>query len=82
MTLPYDIARCAGRMATSATPGAPAISIECLDCQRRTSTGRPDGMQTMMGPPPFERGQCPLRIAPSVIPPKFPEIAGKNWGDG
>lgn len=70
MTLPHDIARCTGRMATRATPGAPAISIsighvECLACQRHTNPGRPDRPQTMMGPPPFERGHCPERIAPT-----------------
>lgn len=85
MTLPYDIARCQG--ATVQIPnergGFPCTAFRrgCADCQRRTSPGRPGGQQTMMGPPPFVRGQCPERIESSVIPPIPPEIAGKNCGN-
>lgn len=69
MTLPYDIARCQGAtvQAPNERGGFPCTAFRrgCADCQRRTSPGRPDGPQTMMGPPPFERGHCPERIAPT-----------------
>lgn len=68
MTLPYDIARCAGRVTTLSKPGA-AVTVtltagqaECVRCRRR-EPGHPE-RQTHMSPPQFVRGLCPDRIAP------------------
>lgn len=64
-TLPYDIARCDGRVA-SAVHGFFTVTVgqsECVRCRRR-EPGRPDGPQVYTTPPPFVDGKCPSRIEP------------------
>lgn len=69
MTLPYDIARCYGRIINRTT--GPIASVlfpdnvrhsECVRCRRR-EPGHPDH-QTHMVPPAFVDGKCPMRIEP------------------
>lgn len=62
-TLPYDYARCAGRISTSPTSfGTVSVGrAECVQCRRRTP-GRPDGQQVYVVPPPLKDGKCPIRI--------------------
>ena len=68
MTLPYDYARCTGRIVTQKIPGqTTAITIshgqaQCVQCLRRTA-GRGEHV-LMMEPPQFVDGRCPMRIAP------------------
>ena len=63
MTLPYDYARCEGRMATSSHAfGSIAVGqAECVRCQRRTSPPSPYRQSYIM-PPQFIDGRCPMRI--------------------
>ena len=62
-TLPYDYARCAGRISTSPTPfGTVSVGrAECVQCRRR-EPGHPEH-QGHMTPPPLKDGKCPERIA-------------------
>ncbi len=67
--LPYDIARCAGRMNAQELGTAGIVRIttsigqaECVRCRRR-EPGHPE-RQTHMSPPQFVDGRCPERIKP------------------
>jgi len=77
MTLPYDIARCPGRIASVRITSIASVRItsiasvritsnaghsECVRCRRR-EPGHPDH-QTHMEPPVFVDGKCPMRIEP------------------
>ena len=69
-TLPYDMARCKGRITslpigeiTSVLVTSHVGHAECVRCRRR-EPGRPDGPQVAITPPTFEQGKCPQRIAP------------------
>lgn len=69
MALPYDVARCAGRVATLSKPGA-AVTVtltagqaECMRCRRR-EPGAPNRPTPQMSPPEFVGGLCHERIAP------------------
>lgn len=65
MTLPFDIARCAGRLDPMVIEYT--LLDPCVQCQRRTSPGNPHG-QWYQGPPEFENGKCPTRISPIPDP--------------
>lgn len=69
MTLPYDIARCGGRITRRPLGQIASIRVtssmghsECVRCRRR-EPGAPDH-QTHMTPPQFVAGKCPMRIEP------------------
>ncbi len=71
MTLPYDVARCDGRITNRASAAGPIAAAlfpdnvrhsECVRCRRR-EPGHPDH-QTHMEPPVFVGGKCPMRIEP------------------
>ena len=73
MSLPYDYARCHGRMVKQNIPGTvTAVTIshgqaECVRCLRRTSPGSPDGPQPkFVELPPLVDGKCPKREAPET----------------
>ena len=57
MTLPYDIARCAGKQIDGQWREG------CEDCQRRTSPGNPY-RQINMTPPEIVVFECARRIPP------------------
>lgn len=63
MTLPYDYARCNGRIATLDSTGVIVTmgQAQCVHCLRRTSPGRQEG-QEFMEPPQFVTGRCSMRI--------------------
>ena len=61
MTLPYDTARCAGRIYMSPINGD-IMHVDCIHCLRRTSPGR-DQWQSHIAPHDGE-GPCPMRIGP------------------
>jgi len=68
VTLPYDVARCEGRIVTT-LGGIGGFRVtsnaghsECVRCRRR-EPGHPDH-QTHMDPPAFVDGKCPMRIEP------------------
>jgi len=61
MTLPNDVARCAGRVVSK--PNGIYWHPECVECQRRSATA-PDGqVLSYITAPTFDE-QCELRIAP------------------
>ena len=60
MTLPYDYARCSGRIADP-IERSNSLRFECIACLRRTSPGRPEGWQTYIAPH-ADLGPCPNRI--------------------
>lgn len=57
MTIPYDIARCAGKQIDGQWRKG------CEDCQRRTSPGNPY-RQIHMAPPAIVGFECARRIPP------------------
>jgi hypothetical protein len=65
MTLPYDYARCDGRIVQQKIPGPQtAITIshgqaQCVQCLRRTAERGEHVL--MMEPPQFVDGKCPMR---------------------
>jgi hypothetical protein len=65
MTLPFDVARCAGRYAEAKSrPLTTAVGhVDCVRCLRRTEPWHPT-YQVHMEPPAFVDGQCPERIEP------------------
>ena len=76
MTLPYDIARCPGRITHRPLGSIASVRVtsnaghsECVRCRsecvrcRRREPGHPDH-QTHMEPPVFVDGKCPMRIEP------------------
>lgn len=75
MNLPYDIARCEGRMHTAVLDHAGCVSVtittgyaECVRCRRREpiepDPDAPDRGYPYISPPPFVAGRCHMRIAP------------------
>jgi hypothetical protein len=58
MTLPYDYSRCGGYMIDG------ELREGCEDCLRRTSPGRPDGLQSWIIPPELVVFECEWRIPP------------------
>ena len=69
MTLPYDVARCPGRITHCPLGSIASIRVtsgaghsECIKCRRR-EPGHPDH-QTHIAPPAFVDGKCPMRIEP------------------
>ena len=69
MTLPYDIARCEGRITNRPLGSIATVRVtsnaghsECVRCRRR-EPGHPDH-QPRMPVPAFVRGKCPERIEP------------------
>ncbi len=70
MNLPYDIARCEGRVTSRPMGQIASVRVtstmghaECLRCRRR-EPGAPDRPAPHMSPPVFVGGRCPERIAP------------------
>ena len=61
MTLPYDVARCDGRI-TDDRYGQITTHSECVRCRRR-EPGHPDH-QMYMPVPALVAGKCPMRIEP------------------
>lgn len=75
MTLPYDIARCGGRIDNVSTGRAGCVDItisaghvECVRCQRRKASdpdpSAPNRPIPYITPPQFVAGRCHERIAP------------------
>lgn len=66
MTLPYDIARCEGRIHTAQTAFGTisAVQAACVRCLRRTDPGHP-ARQVMIVAPEFQTGKCPSRLPPA-----------------
>lgn len=70
MTLPYDIARCHGRV-INRTPGPIASALfpdyvhhsQCKDCRRREPGPSDRPIPHMSPPKDFVGGKCPNRIA-------------------
>lgn len=69
MTLPYDVARCEGRITTRKLGQIASVRVtsnagysECVQCRRR-EPGHPD-RQIYMPVPAFVDGKCPERIEP------------------
>ena len=69
MSLPYDIARCEGKIASRSLGQIASVRVtsnaghsECVRCRRR-EPGNPDH-QAYMSPPAFVGGKCPERIEP------------------
>ena len=61
MSLPNDVARCAG------ASDAGVWREGCEDCQRRTDRPAPTGARMVwMGPPPVITAECEYRIEPEV----------------
>lgn len=70
MTLPYDIARCEGRVTDQPMGQIASVRVtssvghsECVRCRRR-EPGAPDRPQPYTMPPQFVDGKCPSRISP------------------
>ncbi len=69
MTIPYDTARCEGRITNRPLGQIASIRVtssmghsECVRCRRR-EPGHPE-RQTQIAPPVFVAGKCPMRIEP------------------
>ncbi len=73
MTLPADVARCTGHMASQHMGGPVTVNIsvgraECVRCLRRTSAPEPGQQPVYMQPPAWVAGRCEARIDPSEEP--------------
>ena len=70
VTLPYDIARCDGRISNRHLGQIASVRVtsnaghsECVLCRRR-EPGAPDRPTPDILPPQFVGGKCPERISP------------------